>query len=92
MAGAIPLTLTIPASFLTGAAAAAGLAAANAIGSLGGFVGPYVMGAMRDATGGFAAGLLIIAASALVGAAIAMMLKVGTETEVPGLAVAPAVN
>lgn len=92
MAGAIPLTMTIPASFLTGAAAAAGLAAANAVGSLGGFVGPYVMGELRDATGGFAAGLLVIAASALVGAAIAMMLKVGKETGAPGLAVAPAVS
>ena len=87
MAGAIPLTMTIPSSFLTGAAAAAGLAGANAVGSLGGFVGPYLMGALKDATGGFTAGLLAIAASALVGAGIALMLKVGNEA--PAVAVAP---
>ena len=83
MAAAIPLTLAIPASFLTGAAAAAGLAGANAVGSLGGFVGPYVMGSLKDATGGFTAGLLVIAASALTGAGISLAMKVGAEARGP---------
>ena len=83
MSGAIPLTMAIPASFLTGAAAAAGMAATNAIGSLGGFVGPYAMGAARDATGGFTAGLLALACSGVVGAALAMLLKVGKESHAP---------
>jgi MFS family permease len=49
---------TIPTRFLTGLAAAGGLAFINSIGTLGGFVGPYAMGWLRDATGSFSAGLL----------------------------------
>ncbi len=47
----------IPARFLTGIAAAGGLAFINSIGTLGGFVGPAVVGWLRDATGSFSAGL-----------------------------------
>ena len=47
---------TIPTRFLTGAAAAGGLAFINTIGTTGGFVGPYMMGALKDQTGSFLAG------------------------------------
>lgn len=53
----IPIFWTIPPMFLTGVGAAAGIALINAIGNLGGFAGPFIMGAMRDWTGDFAAGL-----------------------------------
>ena len=49
---------TIPTRFLTGLAAAGGLAFINSVATLGGFVGPYAMGWLRDATGSFAAGLM----------------------------------
>jgi nitrate/nitrite transporter NarK len=52
---------TIPTKFLTGLAAAGGLAFINSIGTLGGFVGPYVVGWLRDATGSFSAGLMAMA-------------------------------
>ena len=48
---------TIPARFLTGVAAAGGLAFINSVGTLGGFVGPAVVGWLKDITGSFAAGL-----------------------------------
>ena len=48
---------TIPARFLTGVAAAGGLALINSVGTLGGFVGPAVVGWLKDATGSFSAGL-----------------------------------
>ena len=48
---------TIPPRFLTGLAAAGGLAFINSIGTMGGFVGPYVMGWLTDRTGSFNAGL-----------------------------------
>ena len=52
-----PLFWPVPRSFLTGAQAAAGIAAINAIGSLSGFVGPYYLGWVKDVTGGFSVGI-----------------------------------
>jgi len=45
---------------MTGSAAAASIAAINAIGNLGGFVGPYVVGWIKDATQSFEAGLYFL--------------------------------
>ena len=52
---------TIPTRFLTGLAAAGGLAFINSVGTLGGFVGPYAVGWLRDTTGSFSAGLMAMA-------------------------------
>jgi MFS transporter, ACS family, tartrate transporter len=51
----------IPQRFLEGAALASGIAAINAIGNVGGFVGPYLMGSLLDATGSFEDGLRALA-------------------------------
>jgi nitrate/nitrite transporter NarK len=51
----------MPAAFLSGAAAAAGIALINSIGNLGGFVGPYLVGLVKDATGSTNGGLLVLA-------------------------------
>jgi MFS transporter, ACS family, tartrate transporter len=59
---AAPVFWTLPTSLLTGTAAAAGIALVNAIGNLAGFVGPYAMGALKQSTGGYRAGLLTLAA------------------------------
>ena len=56
--GARAIFWTIPPRFLTGMAAAGGLAFINSIGTTGGFVGPYVFGWLTDETGSFSAGLL----------------------------------
>jgi ACS family tartrate transporter-like MFS transporter len=66
---------TLPTAFLRGTAAAGGIALVNSIGNLGGFVGPYLVGWIRDATGGFTAGLLALAAILVAGAAIVLSLK-----------------
>jgi ACS family tartrate transporter-like MFS transporter len=63
---------TLPTAFLRGTAAAGGIALVNSIGNLGGFVGPYLVGWIRDATGGFTAGLLTLAAILVIGAAITL--------------------
>jgi len=55
--GARAIFWTIPPRFLTGMAAAGGLAFINSIGTTGGFVGPYVFGFLTDRTGSFSAGL-----------------------------------
>jgi MFS transporter, ACS family, tartrate transporter len=60
----------LPSDFLRGGAAAAGLAVANSGGALGGFVGPYLMGFLRDRTNGFEASLLVLACSVLCAAVV----------------------
>lgn len=55
-------------SFLAGPAAAAGIALINAVGNLGGFFGPYLMGRLKDLTIHYAAGLVVLAAMVATGA------------------------
>lgn len=50
----------IPSMFLTGAAAAAGIALINSIGNVGGFVGPYLTGWARDAFGSYNAAMYLL--------------------------------
>jgi MFS transporter, ACS family, tartrate transporter len=52
---------TIPPRFLTGVGAAGGIALINSIGALGGFVGPYMIGAIRDGGWSFNVGILALA-------------------------------
>jgi ACS family tartrate transporter-like MFS transporter len=65
---------TVPPSFLAGTAAAGGIALINSIGNLGGFVGPYALGLLKQATGTFRLGFLLLALSLLVVAALALRL------------------
>jgi MFS transporter, ACS family, tartrate transporter len=57
----LPVFWAMPTAFLSGAAAAAGVAYINSIANVAGFVGPFVMGWIKDATGSFDGGLLVIA-------------------------------
>jgi len=66
---------TIPSSFLTGRSAAAGIATANTIGILGGFIGPYWMGRAKDFTGNYQSGLLTLAVPTIAGAAIVLVMR-----------------
>ena len=70
----LPVFWTFPTSFLSGAAAAAGIAAINSLGNLAGFFGPFIMGWLKDVTGNFSAGLLAIAACAVMGLVIVLIL------------------
>jgi ACS family tartrate transporter-like MFS transporter len=66
---------SIPPIFLGGTAAAACIGLINAIGNLGGYVGPSLMGALRDATGTYSRGLLVLAAALLIETAIVVSLR-----------------
>ncbi|MEI2787862.1 MAG: MFS transporter [Steroidobacteraceae bacterium] len=70
----VPVFWPIPAAFLTGSAAAGGLAFINAMGDLGGAASPTLLGMVRTATGTLAPIMLPIAA-ALVGTALLLMWK-----------------
>jgi ACS family tartrate transporter-like MFS transporter len=50
----------ISTSILGGTAAAAGIAIINSVGNLGGFVGPCVIGWIKEMTGGFRGGLFVV--------------------------------
>jgi D-galactonate transporter len=65
----------LPTRFLTGSAAAGGIALINTFASLGGFVGPYAVGVVRGVTGGFAGGMTFLALVMLVGAIVALLLR-----------------
>lgn len=67
---ALPLCWSLPTAFLGGAAAASGIALINSFGNLSGFVAPYLVGFIRDATGSTDYGVYVLAASLLVGAAL----------------------
>jgi ACS family tartrate transporter-like MFS transporter len=73
--GARAIFWTIPPRFLTGMAAAGGLAFINSIGTTGGFVGPYVMGFLTDQTGSFSAGLLAMSGFLVLAAGLAWSLR-----------------
>ncbi|SAK73427.1 major facilitator transporter [Caballeronia hypogeia] len=60
----------IPSGFLTGRAAAGGLALIVSVGNLGGFVGPSMIGALKQWSGGFSVPLLAVSGVLLLGALI----------------------
>jgi len=66
---------TIPSSFLTGKSAAAGIATANTIAIMGGFLGPYWMGLAKDFTGNYKTGLLTLAVPTIAGAIIVLGMR-----------------
>lgn len=66
---------TIPTRFLTGVAAAGGLAFINSIGTVGGFAGPYMMGWLKDFSGSYVFGLTAVAAIMVAAAVASMSLK-----------------
>jgi ACS family tartrate transporter-like MFS transporter len=70
---------SIPPIVLGGTAAAAGIALINAVGNLGGFVGPTVMGWLRDATGGYSGGMLVLAGALVVAAGLVATIELPEE-------------
>jgi ACS family tartrate transporter-like MFS transporter len=66
---------TIPPRFLMGTAAAGGLAFINSVGTLGGFFGPVTMGWLRDVTGSFNSGLLLMAMVLMIAAGLSASLR-----------------
>jgi MFS family permease len=80
-----PTFWSLPTAMLSGTAAAGGIALINAVGNLGGFLGPYMMGSIQDATGSFTIGLLAISMGALVASVVLLTLGHDRRLEaVPG--------
>ena len=64
-----------PTTFLSGAAAAGAVGLINSLGNLGGFVGPYLTGWIRQTTGSFAGALLYLAGSLASAGLLVLTLK-----------------
>jgi ACS family tartrate transporter-like MFS transporter len=71
----LPVFWTLPTAFLSGASAAAGIAVINSIGNLAGFAGPFAMGWIRDHTGSYAGGLLLLAALGILAMGIVLLIS-----------------
>lgn len=66
----------LPTAFLSGTAAAGSYALINSIGNLGGFVGPFLVGTLKDRTHSFSSGLLVLAGALLAGGLLTLVSKV----------------
>jgi MFS family permease len=64
-----PLFWSLPTAFLSGAAAAAGIAVINSVGNLAGFVSPFMVGWLKDLTHTDRAGMYLLAVVTVAGAA-----------------------
>jgi len=80
---ASPLFWSFPTAFLIGAAAAAGIAIINSIANLGGFVIPFAVGAIKDATGSTAIGMYFLAALLFAGAGLAVAVRLVDRQTTP---------
>ena len=78
---AIPVFWSLPTTFLSGTAAAGAIALINSLGNLAGFFGPYLIGRVRDLTGGFAGSLITIAVLLVGSAALAISLRRSPASE-----------
>jgi ACS family tartrate transporter-like MFS transporter len=65
----------LPSVFLTGSSAAAGIAMINSLGNVGGFIGPYAIGAIIKNTGSANGGLVFVALTLLVSAVLILAFR-----------------
>ena len=71
----LPVFWTLPTAFLSGAPAAAGIAVINSIGNLAGFAGPFAMGWIRDHSGSYTGGLLLLSGLGIIAMGIVLGLR-----------------
>ena len=76
--GSRPTMWPMPSQFLTGASAAVGIALINSIGNLGGYVGPFVVGWIRDSTKSFEMAVYFLAACAFMSGLVAYLARRAT--------------
>jgi MFS transporter, ACS family, tartrate transporter len=81
---ALPTFWTLPTAFLTGSAAAAGIALVNSIGNIGGFVGPDVMGRLTKANGTPTLGLAFLSGCYVIAGLVTLILGHDRRIEMAG--------
>ncbi len=73
----LPVFWSLPPAFLGKSGAATAIGVINSVGNLGGFVGPYLFGYLRDTTGSFEAGMWCLAGSMVMAGVFAASVRVG---------------
>ena len=81
---AVPTFWSLPTGFLTGSAAAGCIALINSIGNLGGFVGPYAVGWIKDTTGETTLGLVVLAACSIMAGVLTFLIGHDSKIEMAG--------
>jgi len=71
----------MPSRFLTGAAMAGGIGVINGLGTLGGMVGPWLIGWLKDVTGSYVIGMYAMAGALMVAVFLALSLKLIVKKE-----------
>ena len=77
----LPAFWALPSLFLTESAAAASIGLINSCGNLGGWVGPSVLGVVKQATGNYRYGLWFLSASVILSALIIASLGIGNRVK-----------
>ncbi|WP_218063243.1 MFS transporter [Arthrobacter sp. SDTb3-6] len=95
--GGLGVFWTLAGEFLAGAARAKAIALINTLAQMGGLIGPWMTGALKDATGGFAVPLTLLAVASFLAAAIALLMNRLPKTSlrppmVPAKAYSPTTN
>ena len=85
ISAAKPPLWSMPTMFLSGSAAAAGVATINSIGNLGGFVGPAMIGWIKDLTGSFQGGLFFVAGLLVLSAVLTLVLSRSRRSSSPAV-------
>ena len=73
---ALPNFWTVPSRFLSGAAAAAGIALINTVGNIAGFAAGYITGALKDLTGGYIVPMFCVGALMLLSAVLMVVINI----------------
>jgi ACS family tartrate transporter-like MFS transporter len=79
----MPAFWALPSLLLTEAAAAGSIGLINSVGNLGGFVGPTLLGKLKDQTNSFLPGLIYLCVSMLISATIIFSLRLGQHADLP---------
>ena len=75
-----PIFWTLPTAMLAGTAAAGGIALINSVGNISGYVGPFLLGALREETGNYVGGFVCLAVSLLMAPALVLTAKEPART------------
>ncbi len=75
MSSMLPTFWALASSFLSGTAAAGGIALINSVANLGGALGPPGFGRLEDATGNFTSGMVVVSGVLFAGALLALCVR-----------------
>ena len=81
VSAAKPPLWSLPTVFFGGTAAAASIGLINSLGTLGGFVGPYMIGATNGSTGNFSRGLSLVGGTLIVSAVTILLMRLVLHRE-----------